>query len=386
MQAKRLSVLLSLCVAALPLPSVCACTILIATDGDRVLVGNNEDWIDPNGRINFVPASPGRYGMIYFSHSGTFPQGGMNDQGLFFDGAATATHPVTSSANKPTFEGDLQYKIMRECATVEEALAVYDRYNLAFMAGHQTLIADATGDAAIIEGDTIVRKKGNYQIATNFRHSQTPSENIECGRYKIAEAMLSEADVVTVESVRDVLAAVHQEGKNSTQYSNVYDLKNRVVYVYHFHNFTNVVKFNLADELKQGARVIDLPSLFPATFAAENFAKVYAEWGPRWQLEAFRARSGLTPRPEVAVPTKTLEHYVGEYESDTHHLGMKIVLKNGKLKAEATGQEEFPLTAVSDNTFQFIDGGIEIVFDQKEAGFSLKQHNRTDVFVRTSGR
>jgi tetratricopeptide (TPR) repeat protein len=250
-----------------------ACSIFMVTDGDRVFYGNNEDWKDPNVKIRYVPASDGRYGVIYFSHSNLFPQGGMNDQGLVFDYAATDKNPVTGSGDKPSYQGDLMDKIMRECATVEEALAVYDRYNLAFMEKFQTLISDATGDSAIIEGDTVLRKKGSYQITTNFYRSDTPTERVSCGRYKTGQAMLGGIDRPTVESVRDVLAAVHQEGTYPTQYSNVYDLKNRTIYLYHFHNFANVVKIDLEAELEKGARIVDLPALFPPTFAAEVFAE-----------------------------------------------------------------------------------------------------------------
>lgn len=385
MPVKRLPVLLPICLALLH-PSAPACTIFMVTDGDRILVGNNEDTMHPHAKINFVPASPGRYGMIYFSLNGTYPQGGMNDQGLFFDCAATETHAVTESAGKPTFDGDLQYKMMRECATVEEALAVYERYNLAFMARHQTLIADATGDAAIIEGDRVLRKKGKYLVTTNFYRSETPDENVKCGRYKIVEAMLGESESLTIESVRDVLAAVHQEGKASTQYSNVYDLKNRVVYVYHFHNYSNVVQFNLSDELKKGKRVVELPSLFPETFAARNFAKIYAEWGHRWQMQESLAMSGIKPRPEVSVAMKTLENYVGEYKSDSHERDIRIMIADGQLEAQATGQGKFPLAAVADDTFQFIDGALEIVFNQKKDSFSLKQHGSTSTFVKVVER
>ena len=265
--------LFAACAALLLSSPAFACSIFMVTDGDSVFYGNNEDWKDPHGKIRYVPASEGRYGVIYFSHSTLFPQGGMNDQGLVFDYAATDRNAVRGSADKPSYEGNLMEKIMGECATVEEALALHDRYNLAFMEKHQTLISDATGDSAIIEGDKILRKKGSFQVTTNFYRSDTPEEQISCGRYKTADAMLGAMESPTVESVRDVLAAVHQEGTYSTQYSNVYDLKNRTIYLYHFHNFTNVVKIDLEAELEKGARTVDLPSLFPSTYAAEVFAE-----------------------------------------------------------------------------------------------------------------
>jgi len=56
-------------------------------------------------------------------------------------------------------------------------------------------------------------------------------------------------------------------------YSNVYDLRRRVMYLYHFHNFENVVEIDLGQDLKKGRHSIDLPSMFPKTFAAEAFQR-----------------------------------------------------------------------------------------------------------------
>ena len=277
------TLVIALAVIALNSPLLSACTIFMISDGKVVLVGNNEDWSDPNGKVRFVPSSEGRHGIVYFGHSNGFAQGGMNDQGLFFDYAATSRLKVTRSTDKPrAASGFLMDKVMAECATVEEAIAVFDAHNLSFMEKHQTLICDKNGDSAIIEGDEIIRKKGRFQVVTNFYQSKTNSKgflnsrsnlfrsnthptSIRCPRYKTATAMLAKLNQPSVEGVRDVLSAVHQEGKYSTQYSNVYDLTHGVVYTYHFHNFANVVRFDLKEELAKGAHTIDLPSLFPRT-------------------------------------------------------------------------------------------------------------------------
>ena len=49
------------------------------------LVGNNEDYKIPYTRVWFVPPENGKYGRVYFGYDNWSPQGGMNDQGLFFD-------------------------------------------------------------------------------------------------------------------------------------------------------------------------------------------------------------------------------------------------------------------------------------------------------------
>lgn len=64
---------------------VSSCTGLydLVRQGNIVLAGNNEDWKDPWPMMFFYPATEEKYGWIKFGWGGGFPQGGMNDQGLF---------------------------------------------------------------------------------------------------------------------------------------------------------------------------------------------------------------------------------------------------------------------------------------------------------------
>lgn len=164
------------------------------------------------------------------------------------------------------------HKVMRECANVEEALKLINNYNLQYFIRFQVMIVDKSGDSAIIEGDVIQRKKRNFQVCTNFYLSQLKEgDDIPCDRYKIATNLLSKNEL-TVDAFRNILAAVHQEGDwGGTLYSNIYDVNHGLIYLYHFHNYENVVVINLEDELKKGEHIIDLPSIFPDTFAAIQF-------------------------------------------------------------------------------------------------------------------
>ena len=85
--------------------------------------------------------------------------------------------------------------------------------------------------------------------------------------------MLSKADTFSVDLFQKICGAVHQEGKNSTLYSTIYDLKRKVVYLYHFHDFDNVVVFDLEKELAKGERVVEMPTLFPAKPDYERFRR-----------------------------------------------------------------------------------------------------------------
>ena len=57
-----------------------------------------------------------------------------------------------------------------------------------------------------------------------------------------------------------------------TLYSNICDLKNGDMYIYHFHNFEDVVKINLQEELKKGEHSQSIVSLLPyETFASKRY-------------------------------------------------------------------------------------------------------------------
>ena len=353
---KRFIMLIIILLALVPGSSLYACTGFCISKGDTVLVGNNEDYTDPNTKVFYVPAEKGKYGKVYFGFDN--PQGGMNEKGLFWD--AFSVRPlkkVKNSLDKPNFPGVMQGrlidKVMSECATVDEVLEIYGKYNLAFMETGMAFFADANGDSAIIEGDIVIRKKGKYQVVTNFYQSETRKEDIHiiCGRYPIAAAMLEDADDISVDLAKRVLAATHLEGPGSrTLYSNVYDLKRRIVYLYHFHNFQNEVVIDLKAELAKGARTIDLPDLFPKTFVAENFKN-----SSPGEIEKRKAKY----TNKVNVGEELLNTYTGQYQLNAPEGPrpiFKISTAGGKLFSEVEGRGKNELLAASNNDFAIILG------------------------------
>jgi hypothetical protein len=72
----------------------------------------------------------------------------------------------------------------------------------------------------------------------------------------------------SIELAARVLEATSQL---NTQYSNICDLKNGVIYLYHFHDFGRMLKVDLKEELKKGCHVEKLPELFPQK---KEFGKV----------------------------------------------------------------------------------------------------------------
>ena len=49
-----------------------------------------------------------------------------------------------------------------------------------------------------------------------------------------------------------------REGPHPTEYSNVYDLANGKIHLYHFHDFENVVVLDVAEEIPKGARTVEI--------------------------------------------------------------------------------------------------------------------------------
>ena len=290
-----------------------ACTGIHCFHDGVALAGNNEDFWNPDTRMWFVPAEDGDLGRVYFGFANLFPQGGMNERGLFFDGFATGRVPVTTSIDRPRFQGNLIDQAMASCADVEEVVALFRRHNLDFLESAMLMFGDRQGDSVIIEGDRFLRKQGRDQVVTNFYQSHSEPSKYSCPRYLAAKRVLERADEVDVEVLKRALDASHQEGRAPTQYSNIYDLTRGIVYLYHFHNFNEVVVLDLAEELAKGPRVVEIASLFRknsaykryreelerdiATYKKENRSRRF----DRRKLPAFAGRYHLPRSRELLV-------------------------------------------------------------------------------------
>lgn len=247
-----------------------ACTTFMAANGGNVLAGNNEDYHIPHTRIWFIPSNNAEYGRAYVGFDNFRPQGGMNDQGLFFDALLTETLKPYLSKNKPAFKGDLFDSFLAKCASVNEVLKLLDKCNLEFMSGYQLFFVDKTGESAIVEGDRIIRREGNYQAVTNFLQSQVKTQGIPCEwykrgctRYKKAQMMLKDTQTNSIEHFKKILKATHQNSIGvSTLYSNICDLTNGTIHLYYQHDFSKEVIINLEKELMKSAHYYEIPTLF----------------------------------------------------------------------------------------------------------------------------
>jgi hypothetical protein len=256
------------------------CTIFTVAQDETVLFGNNEDWHSPDLLIGFYPASAAGYGSVHvgFRHpDGSIEFGGaMNDQGLAWDvnglpRAALNPHPERRYSHATD---NYLSTITKKAATVAEALRMVHDFDFGDSMALQIHVADASGDAAVIsagpDGEVAYTRRAagdGYLVSTNFNLAN-PDNGTVGWRYDTAVSMLERlirSQGLTPEDVGDILQAVHLENLASyTLYSNVFDLKNRNIYLYYLAQYNEVVRLNLSDELAKGERIVEMRDLFGA--------------------------------------------------------------------------------------------------------------------------
>lgn len=269
-----------------------ACTIFTISDEDTVFFGNNEDFSNPNTYCWVDVPENGKYGGVYFGFDNYWPQGGINEKGLAFDINSLPKTPVNPKPEYPYFDTYEGYSILRNCATVEEAIAHVSQFNWGSEMGGQIHVADASGAAVVIspgiDGEiAFTRKTANdgFIISTNFNVSEGFEYNNDCDRYETAMEMLSAVGTeedLSLDYVSSVLDAVHVQGIGaSTLYSNVYDLKNGKIFVYYYHNYDEFIKLDVTEMLSTIKEPIALSELFPASIVeaadAEHSRYVFLE-------------------------------------------------------------------------------------------------------------
>jgi hypothetical protein len=245
--------------------------VFTASQGDTVLAGNNEDWYPVDTQVRFISSKNGYHGMAIFGFTDIWFQGGMNDGGLFVDITALPPVELVSHPEKAEIQANIAEVALHCCSTVNEVIQLYNTTRYLDTWSGQYLFADAFGDAVVISVDSegelaYTHKKEDYLLMTNFNLANPDNGRYPCERYDTGILMLDNMDNITVDGFQSVLSAVYQR---STLYSNIYDLVNREVYIYFFHQFQEVVKISLSEELAKGDHVVPLIDLFsPETRAA----------------------------------------------------------------------------------------------------------------------
>lgn len=261
-----------------------AWTVITCSGGGEVFAAANEDNYYAYSRMWFNPAGKGRYGSVCFGFADMQAQAAMNEHGLFYD--FTAQYGITPAerATKP-FDGDLFFEILGHCRTVKEALVLINKHGYTF--NSPVTIADATGNSVVLNAGVTGTETRNFTVNTNFNIADTFNGKYECRRFDMARKMMTGHHKPTVALLRNVLDVTHQEGKLSTQYSNIYDLRRKKIHVYHFHNFLTPYIFDLRQELSRGYRVVILSNLFPESYSYNEYLKSDIAYRKEKMMEPF---------------------------------------------------------------------------------------------------
>jgi len=265
--------------------NVYACTNFKIRDEQTVLFGNSEDIarIQPSETvIRFLPkgqtwydGSKLKYGAVVVGYANgtgySWYQGGMNEKGLAFDSTSV---PYT----EPNLHNERPRYLVPEifsCETISEVIEYKRTHNVYQQEGSvQSFYVDKSGESVVFhigeDGEfSFFRNDGRFQLATNFYVDDpsrgNPGSNA-IRRYSVAEQKLNNIvtnDNMSIESIASILDAVHFEGPYvNTVYSNIFDVTNGDIYLYHFHQFQEVVKINLKEELAKGPHTYRISDLF----------------------------------------------------------------------------------------------------------------------------
>lgn len=235
--------------SATPEASPFGCSLFAALgDRARPLFARNFDW-DPNPALVLRTDPPDGYAsisLVDISYLGVGPDpagdrrllnapllpfDGMNERGLAVGLAADNRATARPVPGRPTV-GSVRILrlVLDNAATVDEAIAVFERYNLDFDDGPPLhyLLADATGASAVVEFvDGTMRAqrgRGRWQALTNVPAVGVPEPQLrQDHRYGVIAAALDRAGgVVDAPAALAVLDAVRQP---HTRWSVTYGLR-----------------------------------------------------------------------------------------------------------------------------------------------------------------
>lgn len=261
------------------MPNIFGCsTLAVKNEHQQTLFGRNFDWEESEALI--ITSKPdGAYASIStvnldFIQSGTSlsihnlpddvlakvamyaPLDGMNEKGLAISvnmiQDSSAIHQSGQSQNLTTTTAIRL--ILNKAANVEEAIDLLETYNMhsSFDMMIHFAISDASGKSVVVEYVNQEMKVIETPVVTNFYLSQGDKYGIGTEqsheRYNILMEMLKKQPAMSMVQVRDALNRVSKDNFDefeSTEWSIVYNLKQKEIHYYHRENYDKRYVFYL---------------------------------------------------------------------------------------------------------------------------------------------
>lgn len=255
MKGKRiLAGILAVLLSFLYTKQALGCIIFTSEGKEAVYAASNEDWMYSIGTYMTLTARGELgYGRVCFYNS-SYVQAGMNEYGLFYDGASCPATDIPYDGTKEQLGYDLGEVVLASCTSVSEAVEFLENYNIPEGFYDHLMFADSSGDSVVLEwmeNELHILRKGDqpYQLITNYWLSNPSLGGYPCSRYDTAEKLLKNTEP-SVELFAGILDATKQNwGSGGTLYSGVYDLTNKEVYVFLEGDMRNACRINLTEQM-----------------------------------------------------------------------------------------------------------------------------------------
>lgn len=248
-----------------------ACSTYKVTLGDKTMFGFNYDNWTTNPKIWF---ETNKYGSV-FTGANYFdgmlsPASGMNEYGLCFGTLATATPDKEKSyEGKLKIESRAQFlkQILHSCKTVDEVKVMLEKYDRTMFAKDVFFYVDKNGNYLIVEPFEMIMASENKYVLGNFCPSTITDYNtIKQERYINGSLFLKNKIDTSLQfctSLSDTMHVCREKIGDGTLLTSILDLKSGIINLYFYHDYNNVVQFNLKEELAKGDHMMEIPSLFP---------------------------------------------------------------------------------------------------------------------------
>lgn len=248
-----------------------SCSTYKVTVGNKTMYGINYDAWFTQPRIWFETKGFGAVftGANYQNRNDLTPQSGMNEFGLSFGTLATPTpENGNTSPNLKRISSRSQYlkDILHSCKTVEEVKTYIAQYDHSSLLNDVFIYTDKSGQYLIVEPYIMTLGNESKYVLANFCPSTIKDlSTIKQQRYINGTEFLKnkiDTSLGFCTALSDTMHVCRQKIGDGTLLTSIMDLNNCIIHLYFYHDYNNVIHFNLKEELTKGDHSFEIPTLF----------------------------------------------------------------------------------------------------------------------------